>query len=199
MIRRSRIDAQRPRGALRTTFKAALLPGALLTAASLALPASAAETVIGTSQAERCFNSAVATSSPHTAADACTDAIRDEPLGRRDLAATYVNRGILFSRRGRHEDAYADFTEALEMEPALVHALINRGNTLLRMKRFDEALADYESAVFYSEGRDPLVFFNRSLAYEQLGRKASAREDLVRAVQLDPESRAYREALASLE
>ena len=95
--------------------------------------------------------------------------------------------------------ALRDFDTALEKERALVHALINRGNVLVRLKRYEDALADYDRAVFYSEGRDPLVFFNRSLAYENLGRGAEAREDLVRAVQLDPESPLYRDALAGLE
>lgn len=171
--------------------------GACLAAA---LPvAHAAETVIGSPRAESCFQSALTGDDSMPAIDLCTAALQSDALGRQDRAATYVNRGILLSRRGRHEAAYEDFSKALEMERALVHALINRGNVLVRMKRYAEAVADYDRAVFYSEGRDPLVFFNRSLAYENLGRGAEAREDLVRAVQLDPESATYREALASIE
>ncbi|MEE4300743.1 MAG: tetratricopeptide repeat protein [Pseudomonadales bacterium] len=173
------------------------LLGASLAAA---LPAAlGAETVIGSPRAETCFQSALSGDDSLPAIELCTAALLNDPLAPQDRAATYVNRGILQSRRGRHQDAYDDFSRALEMERALVHALINRGNVLVRMKRYDEALTDYDRAVFYSEGRDPLVFFNRSLAYENLGRGAEAREDLVRAVQLDPESPAYREALAAIE
>ena len=164
------------------------------------LPAAhGADTVIGSPRAETCFQSAVSGDSSLPAIELCTAALQNDPLPSQDRAATYVNRGILQSRRGEHEAAYDDFSRALEMERALVHALINRGNVLVRMMRYDEAVADYDRAVFFSEGRDPLVFFNRSLAYENLGRGAEAREDLVRAVQLDPESPTYREALAAIE
>jgi len=184
----------------RVSFAWTLLGAPLLGGAVAApLQAAAAETVLGSPRAETCFQYARGDEASLPAIDLCTAAIQNDPLPPRDLAATYVNRGILLSRRGRHEDALADFGRALEMERALIHALINRGNVLVRMKRYEEALADYDRAVFYSEGRDPLVFFNRSLAYEKLGRGAEAREDLVRAVQLDPESTIFRDALAALE
>lgn len=176
---------------------ATALIGSALAAAPLV--SGAATTVIGSPRAESCFNSARDGFDTLPSIAQCTSAIHEDGLAPHDLAATHVNRGILYSRRGRHEEALKDFSRALDMERALVHALINRGNVLVRMKRFQEALEDYDQAVFYSEGRDPIVFFNRSLAYEGLGRGAEAREDLVRAVQLAPESSAYREALASLE
>lgn len=176
---------------------ASTLIGAVLATAPVI--GTAATTVIGSPRAESCFNSARDGFDTLPSIAQCTSAIQEDVLARHDLAATHVNRGIIYSRRGRHEEALKDFTRALDMENALVHALINRGNVLVRMKRFQEALADYDQAVFYSEGRDPLVFFNRSLAYEGLGRGAEAREDLVRAVKLAPESTAFKEALASLE
>ena len=179
----------------RTLTRTALGLG-LVAAANLA---GAAETVIGSARAESCYQNALSGASNLQAIELCTASIEGDALRPRDLAATYVNRGIILSRRGRHEAALEDFTTALEKERALVHALINRGNVLVRLKRYEEALVDYDRAVFYSEGRDPLVFFNRSLAYENLGRGAEAREDLVRAVQLDPESSLYRDALAALE
>ena len=69
------------------------------------------------------------------------------------------------------ERALGDFSRALELSPGLIHTLINRGNLFVRLKRFTEAMADYDQALFYSEGRNALVYFNRSLALEQLGRK----------------------------
>ena len=179
-------------------FLRAPLLGAAL-AVAVVPAAQAAETVLGSPRAQTCFENARDGIASLPALETCTEAIENDPLRQRDLAATYVNRGILRSRRGHHQAAFEDFSRALGMERALVHALLNRGNVLLRMERYAEALADYDRAVFYSEGRDPLVFFNRSLAYQRLGRGAEAREDLVRAVQLDPESVAYREALAAFE
>lgn len=162
-------------------------------------PALAGETVIGTTHAERCYQHATGNGSSLTGIDACDAALADEPLKDRDRAATHSNRGILLARRGRDEAAVADYTRALELEPALVRALINRGNAHTRLKHWDAALADYAAAITWSQGRNALVFYNRSLAYEQIGRKADAREDLVRALQIQPDSRTLREALAGLE
>jgi tetratricopeptide (TPR) repeat protein len=164
-----------------------------------AAPALAGETVFGSTHAQRCFEHAMGTGSTLVGLDACDSAIAEEALNRRDRAATHSNRGILHARRGRQEAAIRDYSRALALEPALVRALINRANAYTRLKRWEDALADYDSAVTFSQGRNALVFYNRSLAYEKLGRKAEAREDLVRALQIQPESRALREALASLE
>ncbi|HSG88491.1 MAG TPA: tetratricopeptide repeat protein [Pseudomonadales bacterium] len=171
-----------------------------LLAAGLAADGLASSTtVIGASNAQRCYEYATANTLSYAGLDACDSALTEEPLSDGDLAATLVNRGMLRARRGRFEAAVRDYDRAIEIDPALVHALINRGNALTHLKRFDDALADYEQALFYSQGRDALLFYNRSLAYEKLGRKAEAREDLVRALQLQPDSRMIREALASLE
>jgi tetratricopeptide (TPR) repeat protein len=173
---------------------------ALLLAATLASDAFAGSTtIIGTTNAQRCYQYATSDTMSYAGLDACDAAIKEEALSKGDLAATLVNRGMLLARRGRFDAAVRDYDRAIEIDPALVHGLINRANALTRLKRFDDALVDYEQALFYSQGRDALLFYNRSLAYEKLGRKAEAREDLVRALQLQPDSRMIREALASLE
>ena len=167
-----------------------------LCAASPALPS---ETLFGDTQAQRCYQSASSNTTSLTAVEACDDALSSEPLSDRDRAATYANRGIILARRNRLEEAIRSYDRAIDIEPAMVHALINRANAYTRMNRFEDALDDYGQALFYSQGRDPLVFYNRSLAYEKLGRKAEAREDLVRALQLQPESRQIRDALVALD
>ena len=178
-------------------------PVGILLAAPLLLLAPgmvrSAETVLGATNAQRCYEYALTGTSSRMAIDVCTDAIADETLDQDDLAATYCNRGLLQMRSKRHERALADFDRALRIDPALVHALINRGNLHMRTKHFERALEDYDSAIFYSQGRSALAFYNRSLLHERAGRMTEAREDLLRAIQLQPESREYREALATLE
>jgi tetratricopeptide (TPR) repeat protein len=176
------------------------LPRPLLTAGLLALSAplwAGAETVLGVSNAQRCFEGALAGQSSLSTIELCTKALEIENLSEKDRAATYTNRGILYGQSGRAERALGDFGRALELSPGLIHALINRGNLFVRLKRFTEAMADYDQALFYSEGRNALVYFNRSLAQEQLGRKKAAQEDLLKAVQLEPENIRFREALAA--
>ena len=177
-----------------------VLKRALLGASLFALSGplfAGAETVIGVSNAQRCFEGALAGQSSLSAIEVCTKALDMENLSEKDRAATYTNRGILYGQSGRAERALADFSRALDLSPGLIHALINRGNLFVRLKRFTEAMADYDQALFYSEGRNALVYFNRSLAQEQLGRKQAARDDLLKAVQLEPENIRFREALAA--
>lgn len=177
------------------------LPLGFLLAALLLAPGTArsAETVLGLSNAQRCYEYALAGTSSRMAIDVCTDAIAEETLDQDDLAATYCNRGLLHMRSKRHQRALADFDRALIIDPALVHALINRGNLHMRTENFERSLEDYDAAIFYSQGRSALAFYNRSLLHERAGRMTEAREDLLRAIQLQPESREYREALATLE
>lgn len=159
----------------------------------------AAETMLGVSSAHLCYEYATqGNASARRAVDTCTKAIESEPLTGRDLAATYSNRGILQAQRGRYALAVQDYDRALALNPILVHAMINRGNARTRMKQFKEALNDYDLAAFYSEGRNDLVFYNRALLFLQMGRLENARNDLLRALEADPDSLRYREALAAL-
>lgn len=159
----------------------------------------ASQTIIGVSSAHRCYDYAVqALGSSRQAIETCTRAIEQEPLSHRDLAATYSNRGIIEARRGNFAAAIEDYDRALRMNPILVHALINRGNAHTRMRQFRQALDDYDLAAFYSEGREGLVFYNRSLLFMQMGRVENARNDLLRALEAQPDSLRYREALAAL-
>ncbi|MCC5887654.1 MAG: tetratricopeptide repeat protein [Gammaproteobacteria bacterium] len=165
----------------------------------LAAAATAAETLIGVSAAHQCFEYASqGSASPRRAVDTCTRAIESEPLSSRDLAATYSNRGILQAQRGRYAQAVQDYDRALAINPILVHAMINRANAYTRMRQFKEALTDYDIAAFYSEGNNDLVFYNRALLFLQMGRVEHARNDLLRALETQPDSLRYREALAAL-
>jgi tetratricopeptide (TPR) repeat protein len=161
--------------------------------------ALAAQTVMGVSAAQLCYDYAThGTNSARRALETCTRAINDESLTSRDLAATYSNRGIIQAARGRFELAIEDYDRSLNINPTLVHAMINRGNAHTRLRQFKQALDDYDLAGFYSEGRNGLVFYNRAMLFLQMGRIENARADLLRALELQPDSLRYREALASL-
>jgi len=162
-------------------------------------PASAAETTLGVSAAHLCYEYATKdNASARRAIDTCSKAIENEPLTSRDLAATFSNRGILKAGSGRHAQAAEDYDRALAINPILIQAIINRANARTRMKQFKEALNDYDLAAFYSEGRNDLVYYNRALLFLQMGRLENARNDLLRALEAQPDSLRYREALAAL-
>ena len=48
---------------------------------------------------------------------------------------------------GRCDEALADYSRAIELDPGFQWAIVNRGVTYRQMRRFDEALADLNRAV----------------------------------------------------
>ena len=173
---------------------------ALLTLAALTLapPGFAASSWVGPTDAEVCFREAQPTSSTD-AIQACTAAIRSGELTLRDLGATYNNRGILNARAGNTSRALADYARALEIDPDSAHTWLNQANLYARTGQLDKALESYARAISLSEERWALPYFNRALAHLKQGNRVAAREDLLRAISLDPHSLKYREALAGTE
>lgn len=171
---------------------------AVAAALAAALSMGAARTIIGTSDAMLCYEYAHYDNSIE-GVDLCTRAIKEQGLSRIDLAATYANRGVIQARRGQDERALDDYEDAVRLNPVLLNAWINRGNALVRLKRFKEAVENYDKAVELSDGQSALAFYNRGLAYEKQGNKARARRDYLRAVEIDPNTKRYRDALESTE
>ena len=167
-------------------------------ALGVALSIGASTVTFGPSDAILCYEYAHYDDSLD-AVQLCTLAIEKQMLGRIDLAASYANRGVIQSRRGRYERALSDYDEALRLNPLLLHAWINRGNVLVRMKRFDEAIVDYDNAIELSDGRSALSFYNRGIAHDKQDNEARARRDYLRAAELEPQTRRYRDALEDTE
>jgi Flp pilus assembly protein TadD len=59
-------------------------------------------------------------------------------------AAAWCNLGAVANDRGRDDDAIANFSRAIEIEPNHVDAHVFRGTSLLRQGRFAEGWADYD-------------------------------------------------------
>ncbi len=163
-----------------------------------ALSIGASNVTVGPTDAIQCYEYAHYDDSLE-AVRLCSLAIEMQMLGRIDLAATHANRGVIQSRRGSFERALNDYDQALRLNPLLLSAWINRGNVLVRMKRFGEAIVDYGEAIELSDGGSALTFYNRGIAHDRQDSKARARRDYLRAVELEPESRRYRDALEDAE
>ena len=159
--------------------------------------AQAAQSNIGTSAAQTCYQAA--TYGPSVADLAtCTRAIEEEDMTRMNLAATYSNRGILWSARGRYDRALEDQNTSIGLNPDSARAYINRANVQFRMKQYDAALADYDKAVSLLEDKFPVVYYNRSLANAAAGKRAAAIADMEHALKLAPGSTEYQDALNQL-
>lgn len=160
-------------------------------------PAGAAETVFGDTNARKCYESA-RFGLGGSGLDACNRALRNPGLSKRDRAATLVNRGILFNRQKRVDDAFDDFNAALKINARLGEAYLNRGNSYFFSKRIKAALEDYDRAIRHNSPELHAAYFNRGLAHEVLGQIEEAREDYEQALALKPDFELARLRLEAL-
>lgn len=167
-----------------TRAMAALAAGAALF--SLSSQSSAAVVVVGGGAAETCSDAARTSSSISLDLQACTIALQEEQLDNRARSATYVNRGVIYMRRGDREAALADFERAIAIGPHTAEALVNRGAIRIVEQRYEEALADTERALGMELSQPERAYFNRGIAYEEMGRLREAYADYRRASELRP-------------
>jgi tetratricopeptide (TPR) repeat protein len=170
-----------------TPLAVATLGGALLAAPA----ASAAYTVFGNGMAQICSETAKAMErgikAPPNAIDTCSMAIEDEALPQRDLAGTYINRGVLYLARGGYHEAKQDFDSAIAISPALGEAYTNRGAALVGLQLYGDAIADIDRGLALNPGEPEKAYFNRGLAEEALDNIPAAYRDYSRAAELKPD------------
>jgi tetratricopeptide (TPR) repeat protein len=152
----------------------------------VAAAAQAAVTVIGGNFARACYEAAKFGDIHADAYAGCTLAIETEPLSARDLAGTYVNRGVVSMGHQDWKDAQQDFEAALKLMPRLGEALVNRGATLVAQHRYAEGVSDLTQGLALATEEPEKAYFNRALAYEGLDDEKSAYFDYLKASELAP-------------
>ena len=168
--------------------------------ASIMLPfstAGGAVLSIGGPLSQNCYQAALSGDTRDQSVDSCSRALHEEALEGRDLAATFVNRGILEMGRGKDALADADFDSALRVDQSLPDAWLNKG--FLRLRRGDgrAALPLLQSGIDRGARREALAIFARGVAHEQMGDFQAAYADLTRAHELEPRWSMPREYLAN--
>lgn len=167
---------------MRVTF---LLAAACAAATSWA--AGAAVTVIGNSMARSCFEVAEGKAVPRSGDfELCNRALTEETLSPYDTVATYVNRGILFARRGDTTSALADFDRASARDPSEPEAYFNKGALLLRTGAAARALPMFDAAIERRTRFLAGAYYGRAVAQEEMGNLKAAYRDYRRASEADP-------------
>lgn len=118
--------------------------------------------------------------SPSIALAAGNALVEDYP----DEKLAFMSRGLILASLERYEEAIADYTRAIELDPAYTAAYVNRGNVYDDMERYEEALADYTRAIELDPAL-PESYFNRANGYVSLEQYDAAIADYTRALELD--------------
>lgn len=154
-----------------------------------ATPAFGAVTVFGGGIARDCYEAVEFETLPNLdAVNLCTLALEQEQLTRRNRAATFVNRGILYMRRGDNGNALEDYERSLQLLPDLLEAKVNLGAALYGLQRYDEAMTALNDGVG-AENRDAraTAYYNRALVHERRGDVQAAYDDFRQALAIVPE------------
>jgi len=85
------------------------------------------------------------------------------PAGE-ESASFYINRGYELSQKGQDDQAIADFTKALEINPRDAAAYNNRGVAYSHQGQMDRALAEFTKALEINP-RNADAYHNRAKAY----------------------------------
>ncbi|HEX8127187.1 MAG TPA: hypothetical protein VF548_16545 [Allosphingosinicella sp.] len=172
----------------------------LFAAAALlaATPALGAVVVQGNSAARSCYLAAEARSLPSPGTlRFCDVALDREVLTDREVAATFVNRGILRARLGHLEAAISDYDSALSRNPDEPEAYLNKGFALLHISDSgQEAKPMFDSALEKKTRRPQLAYYGRGVAHELAGQVRAAYQDYRQASLLDPKWREPKTELA---
>ncbi|MFT4635292.1 MAG: tetratricopeptide (TPR) repeat protein [Arenicella sp.] len=107
----------------------------------------------------------------------CQRAIYDGALSRKNLVASYVNRGAIYMALGDRKSALNDFNLALDLDDKTGEAYVNRGNLWFFGNDLPKALSDYDLALQLGVEKPHIAHLNRGMARERLGKLGEAQAD----------------------
>ena len=113
------------------------------------------------------------------AIDYYTASIKNSPS-----ATAYVNRGLVRAEQRDYENAVADFSDALRIDPNHATALSNRAFAWTMKRDYDRALADY-SEMIRLDAKNAASFSNRGAVCATKGDDEKALADFGEAIRLD--------------
>jgi tetratricopeptide (TPR) repeat protein len=148
--------------------------------------AHAAVSVLGGGLAHDCSLAARDGRADTAAVELCTLALESEPMGPRERAGTFVNRGVIKLRMRNWASAKSDFDYAIRADAQLGEAYVNRGAAQIALKHYPESLADLDRGIALGSEEPEKAWYNRGLVHEKLDDMKSAYFDYRKALELKP-------------
>ena len=151
--------------------------------------------MVGDTSVARCSEAALAGRADAESMRFCNEAIDDRALSRRNLVATYINRGDVLMNRHDYVAARADFEHAIQVDPAVGDAWMDRGAIAILEHRFADGIADTTKGLALGVSEPAKAYFNRAVAYEGVDDEKSAYLDYQQALVLKPDWAAPKQEL----
>ncbi len=114
----------------------------------------------------------------------CTREINGE-IRMQNTAISYFNRGLAYQSKEQYDQAIADYTKAIELDPKYARPYNNRGLAYKNKGQYDQAIADFTKAIEL-DPKYTYAYYNRGNAYQSKGQYDQAIADFTKAIELDP-------------
>lgn len=160
----------------------------LIAACLFSSAASAQVLIIGSKIGKQCYDEALRSQTqPVSREYSCTEAIKSRTLSKKDLAAVYINRGIIRMRGSRFEAALEDYDAAKTLRPNQGAIYLNEGAAYIASGRPAAAIPSLTKALEL-ETQDPhAAHYNLGLAHELTGDVNAAYRAFQKALELRPD------------
>lgn len=101
------------------------------------------------------------------------------------LAVAYDNRAVEYAKKNEYDRAFADYDEAIRLDPRFSHAYSNRGDAWRARGDLDRALSDLNRAIEF-DASSATAYYNRGLVWEAKHELQRALADFKKFSALDP-------------
>lgn len=107
-------------------------------------------------------------------------------VGCEKTAVDFFSRGNAHSNKGQYDQAIADFSKAVEINPRFAEAYYNRGNAYRAKREYKEAILNYTKAIEINPTNDMAAYQNRGHIYIVIGEYDRAISDFNKAIEINP-------------
>lgn len=102
-----------------------------------------------------------------------------------DTSTMHMNIGIAYAEKGQLDEAIANISEAIKLNPNNSNAYKNRGVAYMRKEDFDKAMADFNKAIELNP-QNEAAFYSRGLVHMRTGFIDRAIADCNKTIELNP-------------